>query len=540
MTTLPSKLEEYVCNVLKSTPTPSARLKKAILALEQTGYVVRCDKYEGVFGAYEDEYEDEDEDENEYEDEDEYKCDMCGNECGDEDKYKHEYKYLYGDDMLKYLYEDEYKYEDEDDYLYTKGNFQDFIKMGGSGLVQDAERRASIHESVFESVGNAVVVSLLLYIILSFLRRNAKNKKRSKSKTVPSAAAAASAAALAARLISEEEAQEPARPSKQGSSNKPRRHRHRSKANQDETATGAKERDEAVRGNVASSSARRGNAGERGDRGRNSPRHSKSDGEIEAHGGEENAGPVIDNDGQSHNEPEGSNSSNVQWVEASSIDYEADTSHCGVEQLTSTQAERRQQTERERKGKQRQRKRATARATLEEALARVDTAGASLDTTDALDAAIVSARRILNAPVMSSSIFELQFPSVSSDLPELLRQAEERLVNLREARSMVKAAAAERLEYAEQLELLDPYGLVQSALAESSAQIEKKQQSSVEPPPSETLPAVIASAEAVNGSSCVVCLAAPKDSLLLPCKHLAMCAGCTKAVMTSSSQPQCP
>jgi protein-tyrosine-phosphatase len=105
----------------------------------------------------------------------------------------------------------------------------------------------------------------------------------------------------------------------------------------------------------------------------------------------------------------------------------------------------------------------------------VETAGASLDTTDALDAAIVSARRILNAP---SSIFELQFPSASSDLPELLRQAEERLVNLRRE---AKAAVAKQLEHAEQSELLDPYGLVQSAMAESSAQIEQRQQSSIEP-----------------------------------------------------------
>jgi hypothetical protein len=27
---------------------------------------------------------------------------------------------------------------------------------------------------------------------------------------------------------------------------------------------------------------------------------------------------------------------------------------------------------------------------------------------------------------------------------------------------------------------------------------------------------------------------------VLPCKHLAMCAECTKAVFTSSSQPKCP
>ena len=54
----------------------------------------------------------------------------------------------------------------------------------------------------------------------------------------------------------------------------------------------------------------------------------------------------------------------------------------------------------------------------------------------------------------------------------------------------------------------------------------------------EVLRAMAKAAE--NGNTCVVCLEAPKDSLLLPCKHMAMCAECTKAVFTSSSQPQCP
>jgi hypothetical protein len=133
---------------------------------------------------------------------------------------------------------------------------------------------------------------------------------------------------------------------------------------------------------------------------------------MEAHGGEVNGVPaVFDNNGQGHIEPQDSISRSVQQVEACSAECEAGTSHSGVEQPTTTQAERRQQNERERKGKQRQRKRATAQATLEETLARVDTAGASLDTLNALDAAIVSAKRILehggascstDAPMVSS------------------------------------------------------------------------------------------------------------------------------------------
>jgi hypothetical protein len=114
---------------------------------------------------------------------------------------------------------------------------------------------------------------------------------------------------------------------------------------------------------------------------RNSAHHSKPDGEMDAHGGEENAVPMgFDNDGQGHNEPEGSIGRNVQRVEASSAECETGTSHSGVKEPTSTQAERRQQKEREKKWKGKQQKRATTWATLEEALARVDTAGASLDT----------------------------------------------------------------------------------------------------------------------------------------------------------------
>jgi len=119
--------------------------------------------------------------------------------------------------------------------------------------------------------------------------------------------------------------------------------------------------------------------------------------------------------------------------------------------------------------------------------------------------------------------------SASSDLPELLRQAEEKSLNLRsKMRAMAKAAAYDQLEE----------GLVRSAVAESSAHVQEQQQSSIELLPSAMSSAAIASAE--NGNLCVVCLAAPKNSAVLPCKHLSMCAECTREVFTSSSQPQCP
>ena len=39
---------------------------------------------------------------------------------------------------------------------------------------------------------------------------------------------------------------------------------------------------------------------------------------------------------------------------------------------------------------------------------------------------------------------------------------------------------------------------------------------------------------------CAVCLAAPKNTLMLPCKHMTMCADCTRKVLASSSRPRCP
>ena len=225
------------------------------------------------------------------------------------------------------------------------------------------------------------------------------NKRRLKSTIAPIvdlAAAEVAAAAMAALLIAEEEDQKQAPPSKQGNSNKARKYRNRRKADQDKLDTGSKGHNKALSGSVPSSSDRRDNAGERDDMARDTALHSKSDGDIDAHGGEESANLVFDNNGLSHNAPEGSIVRNMQRVEAVGIKCEANALHSGVEQPTITQAEPRHQKERERKGKrQRQRKRATTQATLEEALARVETAGASLDTLNALDAAIVSAKRIL-------------------------------------------------------------------------------------------------------------------------------------------------
>jgi hypothetical protein len=150
-------------------------------------------------------------------------------------------------------------------------------------------------------------------------------------------------------------------------------------------------------------------------------------------------------------------------------------------------------------------------------LARVDATGVSLDTLNGLDAAIASAKRILeHGGASSSADAQVASLSASGDLPELLRQAEEKAPNLRsEMRAMAKAAACDQLEE----------GLVQSVVAESSAYAQEQQPSSMELPPSGTSSLAIATAD--NGNTCVVCLVAQKNSLLLPCKHIAMCAECT-------------
>jgi hypothetical protein len=201
---------------------------------------------------------------------------------------------------------------------------------------------------------------------------------------------------MAALLIAEEEDQKQAPPSKQRNSNKARKHRNRGKVNQDKLDTGSKGHDKALSGSMASRSGRRDSARKRDDMARDTAHHSKPDKDINAHGGEENAGLVFYNDSLRHNEPEGSIAINMQQVEAAvSVELQAGASHSGIEQSTITQAERQQQKERERKGKQRQRKRATTQATLEEALAHVDAAGASMDTLNMLESAVVSAKRIL-------------------------------------------------------------------------------------------------------------------------------------------------
>jgi len=170
------------------------------------------------------------------------------------------------------------------------------------------------------------------------------------------------------------------------------------------------------------------------------------------------------------------------------------------------------QKEMERKGKERQQKMATGRATLEEALAQVETAGASLDTLNVLDTAIVSVRRILieHGGTSSSSMdHALEVPSAGRDLPELLRHAEGEFLNLRRR---ARAAAVAMLAATDSLE---EAGLVRSADAESSSVQSKhrQQQSGI----MESLANVC---RICMDDDCVI------NTVFIPCGHRVACSQC--------------
>jgi hypothetical protein len=95
---------------------------------------------------------------------------------------------------------------------------------------------------------------------------------------------------------------------------------------------------------------------------------------------------------------------------------------------------------------------------------------------------------------------------------------------------MAKAAAVDSLEE----------GLVRLAMAESAARLQETQQRSIDSPSSAKSANASADEYEIIIATCIVCLAAPKDTLLFPCKNLVRCWECIKAVMASSSRPQCP
>ena len=99
------------------------------------------------------------------------------------------------------------------------------------------------------------------------------------------------------------------------------------------------------------------------------------------------------------------------------------------------------------------------------------------------------------------------------------------------ARAAAKATAIESAEEA----------LVQSAVRETACRSPRANGEGA------SASSLSSSAPTLDGASvsatCVVCLSAPKNTLMLPCRHVATCAECTKAILEGAGAgqpPHCP
>jgi hypothetical protein len=88
------------------------------------------------------------------------------------------------------------------------------------------------------------------------------------------------------------------------------------------------------------------------------------------------------------------------------------------------------------------------------------------------------------------------------------------------------------VETAERLQMEDE--LV--ALSLRMQEVQQRLGSSRTPPSAPTTPAPHPDAEE---TMCVVCFDAPKDHLVLPCKHLCVCEACAEQ-LTKTRTPMCP
>jgi len=103
------------------------------------------------------------------------------------------------------------------------------------------------------------------------------------------------------------------------------------------------------------------------------------------------------------------------------------------------------------------------------------------------------------------------------------------------AQAAAKAAAIETAEEA----------LLQSAVRESAPRSRPRPSGEAAEASSPPSSARADEASASSGSAtCVVCLSAPKTTVMLPCKHVVSCAECTKALLggaeAAGQPPQCP
>jgi hypothetical protein len=99
---------------------------------------------------------------------------------------------------------------------------------------------------------------------------------------------------MVASLIAEEERHKQSPHAKKGKSNKARRkHRNRGKLNPSELGTDSKGHGEAISGSAASISGRIDNAGERDTMGRDTARHNKPEGKVDAHSVEQSVAALF-------------------------------------------------------------------------------------------------------------------------------------------------------------------------------------------------------------------------------------------------------
>eukprot|EP00976_Prorocentrum_cordatum_P116299 1196142-Prorocentrum_minimum.AAC.2 len=188
--------------------------------------------------------------------------------------------------------------------------------------------------------------------------------------------------------------------------------------------------------------------------------------------------------------------------------------------------------ERERKERQRQCKRADVRAALKEALALVGGMGARPGAAlEALEAAVEATERMLKQCGNGGA------EAWAEEMWALVGWAKERTERVRgKARAAAEAAAMELLEEALVRSVVDEsyrWGGCASGGAGGSAE-EAAASGAAASAGCGGARGAEDGASSSAGTQCVVCLSAPKDSLVLPCKHMAMCADCMRAVWETS------
>jgi DNA uptake protein ComE-like DNA-binding protein len=179
-----------------------------------------------------------------------------------------------------------------------------------------------------------------------------------------------------------------------------------------------------------------------------------------------------------------------------------------------------------RKERQRQHKIEEAKEALDGAMALMEeSAGSVKAVEEAMQAAAKHGDR--SEPLAALVV-------VARDLLEQYRAAEAERVRVaaEEAAAAAAVAAAERLELEQELAALTLSVQSDKKRAQSGALRMQQVQAQLGVPPA-------APAPGAEETMCVVCFDAPKDHLVLPCKHLCVCGECAEQ-LTKTRTPMCP